>query len=157
MNFQEIRVLPAYQANEPKINHSFLHLRICQALDRQLPPDNIILRLSALACGITSDEIKSPKQNRGFVDSRMLAMVWFYSNTNYSLSKIGGLFIGRNGKYKDHATVLSLLRKYADLIDSDKATQYQSEYFKELLIKYNPKCPVKMTKYIKSSKRKSES
>jgi len=156
MNFQEIRVLPAYQASEPIRSNSYLHLKICQRIDSQLPSDNVILKIAADSCGVTLDQIKSPTQTRQIVDARRLAIVWFYSNTNYSLSRIGVLFNGVKGGVKDHASVLNMLKKHAALIESDKSVQRQLYAFKESLIKYNPKCPTKMMLYAKSSKRKSQ-
>ena len=59
-------------------------------------------------------------QKREIVEPRQVIMYAMKELTNYSLAKIGSHFKGRNGKIKDHATVLHALKSINNLIDTNK-------------------------------------
>lgn len=63
------------------------------------------------------NEVKSTNQLRENVVPRQMAMYLIRRNTKLSLTEIGRNFFGRNGKPKDHSTVIHSLNTVDMLIE----------------------------------------
>ncbi len=140
----------AYSHKLPRKSQTYLHLKLCQKIDFieiELPDDGTVLKCAADTFSISLIDLTGSSRIRQIVDARRVVMNWFYSNKGYSLYRIGEMFLGRNGKTKDHATVLSMIRSFSSLIDSDRYIQEMTKKFCDSLKSKNPKYPTKMLRY----------
>ena len=80
-----------------------------------IPSPDKIIRETARYYNITSEAVRGQDRSRIPTLARQIAMYLIRTLTNYSLNEIGAEFESRN-----HATVLSSIRKIEDLIKSDK-------------------------------------
>ena len=79
-----------------------------------IPSPDKIIRETARYYNITSEAVRGQDRSRIPTLARQIAMYLIRTLTNYSLNEIGAEFESRN-----HATVLSSIRKIEDLIKSD--------------------------------------
>ena len=80
----------------------------------EIPSPDKIIRETARYYGITPEAVRGQDRSRIPTLARQIAMYLIRTLTNYSLNEIGAEFESRN-----HATVLSSIRKIEDLIKSD--------------------------------------
>ncbi|MBR2582537.1 MAG: chromosomal replication initiator protein DnaA [Oscillospiraceae bacterium] len=80
----------------------------------EIPSPDKIIKETARYYGITPEVVRGQDRSRIPTLARQIAMYLIRTLTNYSLNEIGSEFEGRN-----HATVLSSIRKIEDLIKSD--------------------------------------
>lgn len=84
---------------------------------------------------IDKSKILSPSRIREYAEPRQVIMFIAKKITSYSLATIGTYFEGKNGRKKDHATVLHATKAIQNLIDTDKAKSKQIEYILNRCIK----------------------
>ena len=80
----------------------------------EIPSPDKIIRETARYYGITPEAVRGQDRSRIPTLARQIAMYLIRTLTNYSLNEIGAEFESRN-----HATVLSSIRKIEELIKSD--------------------------------------
>ena len=80
----------------------------------EIPSPDKIIRETARYYNITPEAVRGQDRSRIPTLARQIAMYLIRTLTNYSLNEIGAEFESRN-----HATVLSSIRKIEDLIKSD--------------------------------------
>ena len=80
----------------------------------EIPSPDKIIKETARYFGITPDVVRGQDRSRVPTLARQIAMYLIRTLTNYSLNEIGSEFESRN-----HATVLSSIRKIEDLIKTD--------------------------------------
>ena len=79
-----------------------------------MPKPDVIVRQTALYYSQKEEEIRGQSRSKNTTMARQMAMYLMRSLTNLSLQDIGAEFGGRN-----HATVLSSIRKIEDLMAKD--------------------------------------
>ncbi|MGL4598527.1 MAG: helix-turn-helix domain-containing protein [Bacteroidia bacterium] len=89
------------------------HARINGFIINKLPHEiQIVVDSSCKSCNVEIDDFYSSSRKSEVVLARMLVIVYAISNYKWSLKKTGEHIGGR-----DHATVLSLYRRYNDYLE----------------------------------------
>ena len=81
-----------------------------------IPTPEKIIKETARYYNLTTDDIKGQNRSKNIAEARQVAMYLMRSLTNMSLADIGKQFENRN-----HATVLSSIRKIEDFLRSDSS------------------------------------
>ena len=79
-----------------------------------IPTPEVIIDEAARYFSITVDEIKGQRRNKSIATARHISIYLIRNLTNLSLNDIGAVFEARN-----HATILSSIRKIEDLLKSE--------------------------------------
>lgn len=83
-------------------------------LGTDIPTPEKIIKETARYYNLTDDEVKGQSRSKGPTEARQIAMYLMRSLTNLSLNEIGKHFENRN-----HATVLSSIKKIEDMMTED--------------------------------------